>query len=325
MASFTKLKSGKWRAQVRKDGVYTSKTFSTKTAAKTWAQRIEVAIETGDYQTEQVQLPTLGKLLDRYETEFTARKKSNKAERSRLRTLHADELAKQPLERITAPDIAALRDRLAKTRSSGTVRLMIALISHVYTVARKEWALPVANPVMDIRKPPPGRARDRRLSRDETAQLFRLGRRHRNPELLIIIRLAIETGMRQGELLGLTWEDVDLAARIIHLKDTKNGSDRGVPLSRRALRILRRLDPGENAGKLFTYTGDGLRASWKKLLKKGNIEGLRFHDLRHEACSQLFEKGLDSMEVAAITGHKTLQMLKRYTHLHAGKLADKLG
>ncbi|WP_275096466.1 hypothetical protein [Sedimenticola hydrogenitrophicus] len=86
MASFTKLKSGKWRAQVRKDGVYTSKTFTTKTAAKTWAQRTEVAIETGDYQTAQVQLPTLGKLLDRYETEFTARKKSNKAERSRLRT-----------------------------------------------------------------------------------------------------------------------------------------------------------------------------------------------------------------------------------------------
>lgn len=325
MASFTKLKSGKWRTQIRKDGIYTSKTFTTKTAARTWAQRIEVAIETGEYQAEQIQLPTLGKLLDRYETEITSKKKSNKAERSRLRTLHADELANQPLERITAPDIAALRDRLAKTRSSGTVRLMIALISHVYTVARKEWAIPVANPVMDIRKPPPGRARDRRLSRAETAQLFRLGRQHRNPELLIIIRLAIETGMRQGEILGLTWEAVDLDSRIIHLKDTKNGSDRGVPLSRKALRMLRHHKPDDAKGSLFSYTGDGLRASWKKLLKKGSIEGLRFHDLRHEATSRLFEKGLDSMEVAAITGHKTLQMLKRYTHLNAGKLADKLG
>jgi hypothetical protein len=94
-----------------KDDVCTSKTFTNKTHARTWTQRIEVAIETGAYQAEQVQLPTLGKLLDRYETEVTAQKKSNKAERSRLRTLHADELAKQPLERITAPDIAALRDR----------------------------------------------------------------------------------------------------------------------------------------------------------------------------------------------------------------------
>ncbi|MGC9208190.1 site-specific integrase, partial [Acidithiobacillus sp.] len=145
-----------------------------------------------------------------------------------------------------------------------------------------------------------------------------------NPELAAIVRFALETGMRQGEIVGMTWAMVDLRRRIVHLPDTKNGSARDVPLSSIAEQVLSAL-PRRLDGKAWSYTQEGLRASWRRALARAAIEDLHFHDLRHEATSRFFEKGLNPMQVAAITGHKTLQMLKRYTHLRAEDLAKMLG
>lgn len=130
--------------------------------------------------------------------------------------------------------------------------------------------------------------------------------------------------MRQGEILGLRWEHINLKSRIAHLPETKNGSKRDVPLSMKAREALIRMGV-KTKGPVFGYTKAGLKSTWRFMLIKLSIEDLHFHDLRHEAASRLFELGtLDVMEIAAITGHKSLSMLKRYTHLKAQRLVNKL-
>lgn len=130
--------------------------------------------------------------------------------------------------------------------------------------------------------------------------------------------------MRQGEILGLRWENINLMTRVLHLPETKNGTSRDIPLSQKAKETLLKMGV-KNSGKVFTYTSPGLKTTWRTMLIKLKIEDLKFHDLRHEAISRLFEKStLDMMEISAISGHKSVAMLKRYTHLKAQKLVKKL-
>jgi integrase len=122
----------------------------------------------------------------------------------------------------------------------------------------------------------------------------------------------------------LLWENVDLKKRTAHLPTSKNGDARTVPLSSRAVVTLEAL-PRNLDGRVFGATYEGVKQSYNRACKRANITGLTFHDLRHEATSRLFKKGFNPMEVSAITGHKTLQMLKRYTHLRAEDLAKRMG
>lgn len=149
-----------------------------------------------------------------------------------------------------------------------------------------------------------------------------------------LVRLALATGMRQGELLALEWPNINLDGQVAHLPDTKNGEGRDVPLSTAALQAIKDMVPQQEAGteselptagRVFPVRDDKVRREFPKACKAAGITGLRFHDLRHEATSRLFEKGLNPMEAASVTGHKTLQMLKRYTHLRAEDLAKRLG
>ncbi len=135
--------------------------------------------------------------------------------------------------------------------------------------------------------------------------------------------MAVSTAMRQGELLFLAWDRIDLKRRTAYLPDTKNGEARTVPLSSRATTLLEKL-PRSIDGRVFPLTATGVAQAWKRAVKRAGLQDLRFHDLRHEAASRLFERGLDSMEVATVTGHKGLRMLKRYMHLRAQDLARKL-
>ncbi|MFO7766484.1 MAG: site-specific integrase [Pelovirga sp.] len=139
-----------------------------------------------------------------------------------------------------------------------------------------------------------------------------------------LFQLALETAIRQGELLSLEWKHVNLSRRTVYLPETKNNDAREVPLSSKAVAVIQNL-PRRIDGKVFGVSGSHVSKTFQETCKKLSIENLRWHDLRHEACSRLFEKGLNPMEVASITGHKTLQMLKRYTHLKAEDLARKLG
>jgi integrase len=143
--------------------------------------------------------------------------------------------------------------------------------------------------------------------------------------LRTIVTLAIETGMRRGELASLLWEDVNLKKQTAHLPKTKTDVPRTIPLSKAAVASLKAFGV-KDEGRVFSLQGESMSQAFERACEphRANIDDVRFHDLRHEATSRLFEKGLNVMEVAAITGHKTLDMLKRYTHLRAEDLAKKL-
>ena len=141
-----------------------------------------------------------------------------------------------------------------------------------------------------------------------------------------VVLFAIEKGMRRGEILSLTWENVHLVKRYVLLPDAKNGDSRDGPLSPQALELLGSLPRNIRSDqKVFPLHYEALKSAWRRACSRAGIIDLRFHDLRHEATSRFFEKGLNVMEVAAITGHKDLRMLQRYTHLRAEDLALKLG
>ena len=311
-----------WQVRITRQGFpQQNKMFRSKREAETWAASTESLMLRGSWlDTAEADSTTLSDALDRYGKEVSSLKKSGKIESYRIGTLKTDKLAKLHLSRIRGADLAEYRDRrLAAGLSDSSVRLELALISNLFTVAMKEWRMEgLRNPVLAVRKPSPGKARDRRLAVDEEKLLLDACA----PALSAIVRFALETGMRRGEIQKLLWNDVDLIKCTAQLLDTKNGEDRTIPLSRRATAVLKALPRNIN-GKVFP--GADISHSFAAACARAGINDLRFHDLRHEATSRLFEKGFNPMEVSAITGHKTLQMLKRYTHLRAEDLAKRMG
>jgi integrase len=227
---------------------------------------------------------------------------------------------------IRGRDVAdTIRNMEAEGKSPNTIRLHLAVISHLFKIARTEWGMEsISNPVDAVRKPKLPQGRERRLAGDEEVRLMDACRADENPDIKYIVQFAIETAMRRSEICGLRWENIDLAGRVALLPDTKNGTVRRVPLSSVALSILTAL-PRRLDGLVWDVKADTVTQSFERCCKRAAIDGLTFHDLRHEATSRLFEKGFNPMEVSAITGHKTLQMLKRYTHLRAEDLAKRMG
>lgn len=239
---------------------------------------------------------------------------------------------------LTADKIAAFRDkRLKDGKSNNTVRLDLALLSHLYNTAIREWGIGLAvNPVSIVRKPKAGEGRNRRLEGDEEERLIAACNAHPNPFLGWIVRLALYTGVRRGEIINLTRKDINMSKRTITLKDTKNHSIRTVPLTEKAHKTLREAlkfkirpadtkliffgEPGRT-GERKPYT---INRVWSQALKRAEIENLKFHDLRHEATSRFVEAGLSDQQVASITGHKSMQMLRRYTHLRSEDLVSQI-
>lgn len=275
---------------------------------------------------------TMAQALDHYKTRVSILKKGYVQECYRVEQLSRSFLGPMTARAVTSVDIATYRDerllqknqKTGKLLSPATVRLEMSLLSNLYELGRIEWGICDDNPVLKVRKPksPPGR--ERRLTAREERLILRYAHNHGNESLYSIIVVALETAMRQGEILGLRWENINLKARVAHLPDTKNGTRRDVPLSLKARDAIIRMGV-ENTGQVFKYGSQGLKSTWRVMLQRLAIVDLHFHDLRHEAISRLFELGtLDMMEVAAISGHKSLSMLKRYTHLKAQRLVKKL-
>ena len=324
MATFRK-RSGSWQALVKKKGFgQIGRTFDTKGEAEAWAKIIEAEMVRGVYfSRKEAEATTLSEALDRYEREISSIKKGCLQEKKRIRAWKLHPLAKRFLATIQGKDIAAWRDARIKSGSSAnTVRLDLAVISHLFEIARKEWGMEgLTNPVKAIRMPSPPAGRDRRLQPGELEKLLE----STSEEMNQVICFALETAMRRGELAGMTWDMVDLKKRTVTLPDTKNGQKRIVPLSSVAVTILKdRLSTRRIDGEVWNIGLDAISQNFANACQKAGISGLHFHDLRHEATSRLFEKGLNPMQVSAISGHKTLQMLKRYTHLKAEELAELL-
>ena len=179
-----------------------------------------------------------------------------------------------------------------------------------------------SNPVDFVQMPPSCPPRDRRLAKGEYQRLRGAAEGLRNPLIWPIIDIAVETAMRRSEILSLTWENVDIQNGTCHLPMTKNGSPRTVPLTSKARQIVKSCS--QNSELVFPVSSNAVRLSWDRLRARAGVNDLRFHDLRHEAISRFFERGLSIAEVALISGHKDPRMLFRYTHLRAEDVAKKL-
>jgi integrase len=278
----------------------------------------------------EAEATTVGELLNRYLKECTPQKRGSGPEACRIRALLRHPLAKRVIASIRGVDIARYRDERLQRIKPGSLRRELTILSQLFEVSRKEWGINVHNPVRDIKLPADNGARNRRLrdakdgSDSEERRLLAACRKCRNPSLLPIVKLAIETAMRQSELVNIQWKHVDLARRTAFLPNTKNGDTRTVPLSTAALDVLTAL-PGDQSGDVFQgVTAQAIKKAFIRAVRNAGINDFHFHDLRHEATTRLFERGLNIMEVATITGHKDLRMLRRYTHLKAEDLAKKL-
>jgi integrase len=325
MASIRK-RGTSWHAQVRKTGFPTlTRTFDTKDAAAQWAREEERRIDRGDVDPSAQRLKdiVLHEMLQRYEATVTCAKRSPDQERSKLAVLRRHSLARLPLSKLTSAAIADYRDQRLRAVQAGTVRRELAVLRHCLEVARKEWGIPLArNPVAAIAIPAAGKGRQRRLEPRDCERLNLALKSARSWYLRPIIELAIETGMRRGELLLLEWSNIDFDRNLALLEMTKNGDSRSVPLSSRAVAILIGLPKAE--GRVFPIKPCTVRQAWVRLVERAGIKDLRLHDLRHEAISRFFELGLSIPEVALISGHKDPRMLFRYTHMRPEDVARKL-
>jgi integrase len=324
-----------------------SRTFDLKTDAETWAREVERDLQRGNVAAlrNDAGRVTVAEALDAYIAGPVQSMKSSKDAVQRLARVRG-RFGALYVGNVRGVAISAWRDELlADGLAAQTVVHHINALSALFGFIEKDLgiALPAGNPCRSVRKPVLCNSRDRRLRPGELDALLRAAAQARAVGLRQIITLAVETSMRLGELLGMEWSRVDLSKRTAHLVDTKNGESRTVALSSVALEALSAL-PRRIDGRVFGWQSkDSFEKTWARCkararaayafdCAKSGIEpnpaflsDLHFHDLRHEAASRLFEKGLGIMEVASMTGHKSLSMLKRYTHIEAEKLAQKLG
>ncbi|MHB1936873.1 MAG: tyrosine-type recombinase/integrase [Acidobacteriaceae bacterium] len=319
-----------WQAQIlRKGHTPQYATFPTKAQAQRWAREVETEMANRVFVSEgEARSTTLLQALDRYLLEVTPRKKSAAGERGTIRRWQARPLAARALADVSGRDIADfIREREGAGMSGNTIRLELALLSHLFTVARRDWGMEsLRNPVELARRPPLSSGRDRRLQPGEEAALLAAAEEH-GGALGILISLAIETGLRRSEIAAMRVADVDPVRAVLtvprHKTQARTGRPRLVPLSRAALALLARLTPHADE-RLCPLRPDSITQAFSAVCVAAGIKGLTFHDLRHEATSRFFERGLSLMEVAAVTGHRSLQMLQRYTHLRPETVAKRL-
>lgn len=341
-----------------------TQTFETKADAEKWARDIESQMDKGRFVSRlEADSTTLYDALDRYLREITPLKKGWKAEKNRIKAWQQHKLAKRVLGSLRGADFAEYRDDCrAANLADNTIRLSLIIISHLFNIASKEWGIEgLSNPIQSIRMPKGSMPRDRRITSEvlpgdaeesQKSELEMILEATKSKELKPIVVIAVETAMRRSEILSLEWVNIDFNNRTAHLPDTKTGGSRDVPLSSLAIEMIKSVpkrmiqeenkkpypDPyvfslhPDSISHAFSRARNKARKKYLELCAKHNVEpnpsflvNIRLHDQRHEGTSRLFETGrFDTMEVAAVTGHRSLQMLKRYTHLRASDLAKKL-
>ncbi|MBA3593363.1 MAG: site-specific integrase [Polaromonas sp.] len=351
MPTIVKTPSGTWKTVIRKTGWPTViKTFRLKKDAEDWGRRTEDDMVRGLFiQRASSERLTLEMAMKRYLAEITPNKRPL-TQRGELRcslpvikffgkyslaAISPELVAKYRDMRLAGED--RLKDGKPRPRAPNTIRLELSLLGHLFTIAMKEWGVGLPhNPVLGIRKPAPGPGRNRRLTKAEEKKLFAAADAHTNPMLGWIARIALETGMRSSEIVTLRVEQVDTKRRIVKLENTKNTMPRTVPLSLAAKKLFDSAlaNPTRPETTNLIFFGepgvDGARRPynfnkiWLDIKSRVGVEDFHFHDLRHEAVSRFVEAGFSDQEVSAISGHKSMQMLKRYTHLRAEDLVSRL-
>ncbi len=310
-------------------------TFQHITKAKLWVQQTESAIRDGRYfKTSKARKHTLEQMIDRYKKDILPSKSRN-AQHAKNQAAQLDwwksEIGVYTLADMTPTLIAETRDKLAarevakdKKLSPSTVVRYMAALSHAFTIAVKEWGWLDDSPMRKVAKPKEPRGRVRFLSDDERKALLDACKGSATEYLYPVVILALSTGMRQSEIMSLTWDDVDLNRNCIILQKTKNDERRNVPLAGHAYEVIKQLSKVRAVHTKLLFPGINvkqrqrpfnLRKPWLNAIEAAGLSDFRFHDLRHSAASYLAMNGATLAEIAEVLGHKTLQMVKRYAHL----------
>ena len=322
-------RQGRWQAQVRRKGYsQVTKTFTSKEAAKRWIKAVETDMERGEFKPRLDM--TVGQLIKRYQTDIIPKQKAHQSALVRCRRLRRM-LGKINLSDLSPAHLASYRDERLKSIKPNTLKRELSILSSAINTAIIDWGIPIpSNPVAMTRIPKYDDSRDRRLKDGEEGKLLAIAK----PVYRRAIIIAVETAIRRGELLNIRKSHINFDKQTLHIPETKTDTPRTIPLSTRAIKALRdqiksisdaNVVQMERDPKLFSMSAPMFRHEIHKYRVKLDMEDWRFHDLRHEATSRLFERGLNVMEVALVTGHQDLRMLKRYTHLRAEDLVERLG
>ena len=337
-------KDGKitYRVKVRLKGFPTQQaTFERLTDARKWAQNTESAIREGrHFKTTEAKRRTLGEMLDRYIKDILPTKPKNSKNTLLHLTWWKEELGSFSLADISPAMIAEKSDYLASgitkrntKRSPSTVVRYMAALSHAFTIAVKEWGWLEDSPMRRVTKPKEPRGRVRFLSDEERTRLLTECKNSDSEYLYMAVVLALSTGARRMEILGLQWQEVDLQRGFITLHETKNGERRALPLAGHALELMKQHAKVRQMNCSLVFPGKNfnnpidLRTPFENALKRAEITDFRWHDLRHSCASYLAMNGASLAEIAEILGHKTLQMVKRYAHLsdaHTSKVVARM-
>lgn len=330
MATFRKLPSGRWLAEVCIKGVRKSKSWDTKARAKSWA--VETEHQLGQQAEGSSQTHTLGDVFRLYGERVSVKKKGERWELVRLRSFEAYPLANIRLADLKREHIEDwMESRLTGPGAvkPSTINRDLNLISHCLTQARR-WRLMTTNPMTDLKRPKDPPHRDRRISQAEIEALLitlnydeKCEVAEQQQRTAVAFLLALETAMRQGELCSILPQHIDFERRTVHLPETKNGRPRDVPLSREAIRLLRRVEPYEEGRPVFRLTAATMSTLFRRAVARAGIEDLVFHDSRHEAITRLAGK-LDVLDLARMVGHRDIKQLMTYFNKTAHELAGQL-
>lgn len=347
MASITE-RSGRFFVRVRVKGYpTTAKTFTKRADAAAWARRVQSDMESGRWVAPSQEVPTLRKAMEDYEATAAARMKGAATYAYRFAEFKALPMASKLISEVTSTDLARWRDEQMKSLKPGTVVRKLAMLSSVFTWAMKERGWVTANPAARVSRPRVNDRRERVLSLDEQGYILRAAATSKARWLAPALTVLMNSAMRRGELFTLRVGDVDFGAAVAHLHDTKNGLPRDVPLCPASLAGLRELADmagNKTAAKLvpvgevgsvstrFAVTLGRARtmyaddcASQAMEPATGFLHDVRLHDLRHHAVSKWASTGTLSMiQLQAISGHRTVKMLARYTHINASDLAARM-
>ncbi len=326
------MKRTTYTATVRMKGFAPlARTFDTKGEAKAWAADIEKEMRMGRYQDARpAEKLTFAEVLNRYLEQVSTTKRPNSERRDRdsvqaILNGFGPEIA---LSSINAQRLAAYRDARMKTISPSTIQKEFALLSHMFNIASREWGLAVDNPVRKVSRPKIRNGRTRFLTKEEAQRLLDCAKTSKNEKLYPYLLVMMHTGMRPSEAAGLRWGDVDLDARLVKLQTTKTDM-RYVPLTKMAESALRSMRPGGATKDMNVFLPKSrmesaeityvpchyFKRSFTTARAKAGLDDVHLHDLRHTAASHLLMSGVDIRTLAEILGHKTLQMVLRYTHL----------
>ena len=313
MATIRK-RNNKYQVQVRIKGQYASDTFVNLNHARSWIRQKEIELE-GRVLGKRYKPKTMLEILNEYKTKITPLKKSSQNEIIIINALVKHKWIQKPLSSLCPSDVANYRDMRLQTIKASSFAREFCILKHALKIAEVEWNWNVPTNLLGNIKIPKVHAKAiRRIDDTDLERLLTASAKHTNKYLNPIIKLALETAMRRGEILSLKWSDIDMHRGLIIIDNTKTGFPRSIQMNDNVRSVLTSLNKQDE--RVFPITINSLRLCYQRLCKKLGIK-VRFHDFRHEAISRLFEKNLSIPHIASISGHRTMSQLFRYAHFKA--------